>query len=69
MSSYQKQNANPKRYLKSLFATPLYSADLNLNLTNLEHFCKKHQQKNKKAKIRVIMVGINQTLFYHIKVL
>ena len=47
MSSYQKQNANPKRYLKSLFATPLYSADLNLNLTNLEHFCKKHQQKNK----------------------
>ena len=47
MSSYQKQNANPKRYLKSLFAAPLYSADLNLNLTNLEHFCKKHQQKNK----------------------
>ena len=47
MSSYQKQNANPKRYLKSLFATPLYSADLNLNLTNLKDFCKKHQQKNK----------------------
>ena len=50
MSSYQKQNANPKRYLKSLFATPLYSADLNLNLTNLEHFCKKHQQKNKEGE-------------------
>ena len=46
MSSYQKQNANPKRYLKSLFATPLYSADLNLNLTNLEHFCKKTQKKD-----------------------
>ena len=26
MSSYQQQNANPKRYLRSLFATPLYSA-------------------------------------------
>ena len=50
MSSYQKQNANPKRYLKSLFAAPLYSADLNLNLTNLEHFCKKHQQKNKEGE-------------------
>ena len=50
MSSYQKQNANPKRYLKSLFAAPLYSADLNLNLTNLQHFCKKHQQKNKKGE-------------------
>ena len=50
MSSYQKQNANTKRYLKSLFAAPLYSADLNLNLTNLEHFCKKHQQKNKEGE-------------------
>ena len=50
MASYQQRNANPKRYLKSLFATPLYSADLNLNLTNLEHFCKKHQQKNKEGE-------------------
>mgnify|MGYP001292431400 FL=1 len=50
MSSYQQQNANPKRYLKSLFAAPLYSADLNLNLTNLQHFCKKHQQKNKQGQ-------------------
>ena len=50
MSSYQQQNANPKRYLKSLFAAPLYSADLNLNLTNLQHFCKKHQQKNKEGE-------------------
>jgi len=47
MASYQQRNANPKRYLKSLFPTPLYSAELDLNLTNLEHFCKKHQQKNK----------------------
>ena len=47
MASYQTKSARPKRYLKSLFATPLYSADLNLNLTNLKDFCKKHQQKNK----------------------
>jgi uncharacterized protein (TIGR02466 family) len=47
MASYQQRNANPKRYLKSLFSTPLYSVDLNLNLTNLQDFCKKHQQKNK----------------------
>ena len=47
MASYQQRNANPKRYLKSLFPTPLYSVDLNLNLTNLQDFCKKHQQKNK----------------------
>ena len=47
MASYQTKSAQPKRYLKSLFATPLYSADLNLNLTNLQDFCKKHQQKNK----------------------
>ena len=47
MASYQQRNANPKRYLKSIFPTPLYSAELDLNLTNLEHFCKKHQQKNK----------------------
>ena len=47
MASYQTKSAQPKRYLKSLFATPLYSADLNLNLTNLKDFCKKHQQKNK----------------------
>ena len=46
MSSYQKQNANPKRYLRSLFATPLYNADLNLNLTNLKHFCEKTQKKD-----------------------
>jgi len=46
MSSYQQQNANPKRYLKSLFATPLYSTDLNLNLTNLKHFCEKTQKKD-----------------------
>ena len=50
MASYQQRNANPKRYLKSLFATPLYSADLNLNLTNLKDFCKKHQQKNKEGE-------------------
>ena len=47
MASYQTKSAQPKRYLKSLFATPLYSADLNLNLKNLKDFCKKHQQKNK----------------------
>ena len=49
MASYQQRNANPKRYIKSLFSTPLYSVDLNLNLTNLQDFCKKHQQKNKEG--------------------
>ena len=47
MASYQQRNANPKRYLKSEFSVPIYTAELDLNLTNLEHFCKKHQQKNK----------------------
>ena len=46
MSSYQKQNANPKRYLRSLFAVPLYSAELDLNITNLKHFCKKTQKED-----------------------
>ena len=50
MSSYQQQNANPKRYLKTIFAAPLYSADLNLDVKNLQHFCKKHQQKNKEGE-------------------
>ena len=47
MASYQTKSAQPKRYLKGIFPTPLYSAELDLNLTNLEHFCKKHQQKIK----------------------
>ena len=46
MSSYQKQNVNPKRYLRSLFSVPLYSAELDLNITNLKHFCKKTQKKD-----------------------
>jgi len=46
MSSYQKQNVNPKRYLRSLFAVPLYSAELDLNIANLKHFCEKTQKKD-----------------------
>ena len=46
MSSYQQKNANPKRYLRSLFATPLFVADLDLNISNLEHFCEKTQKKD-----------------------
>ena len=46
MSSYQQQNANPKRYLRSLFAVPLYSAELDLNIANLKHFCEKTQKKD-----------------------
>ena len=46
MSSYQRQNANPKRYLRSLFATPLFVADLDLNISNLKHFCEKTQKKD-----------------------
>ena len=46
MSSYQQKNANPKRYLRSLFATPLFVADLDLNISNLKHFCEKTQKKD-----------------------
>jgi uncharacterized protein (TIGR02466 family) len=50
MASYQTKSAQPKRYLQTPFATPLYIAELDLNLTNLEHFCKNHQQKNKEGE-------------------
>ena len=50
MASYQTKSARPKRYLKSEFSVPIYTAELNLDVKNLQHFCKKHQQKNKEGE-------------------
>ena len=46
MASYQTKSAQPKRYLQTLFATPLYCTILDLNITNLKHFCEKTQKKD-----------------------